>query len=221
MALSADQRQNASTIIAVGKSKGMTKKDMVTAIATALVESELRNVAYGDRDSLGLFQQRPSMGWGTPAQVQNPSYAAGKFYDTLKTVPGYASLPEGVAAQAVQRSGFPGKYALRVAEARSIVADLYGDAKDSGGGGDSSGDSGESGSSGSGIVGQVSEISDAFKTLSSPEFWKRTGVITLGGFLVILCIIYIVSQSKTAGQVADVAATVATRGASKVVKSVA
>lgn len=80
---------------------------MTIALATALQESALRNIDYGDRDSLGLFQQRPSQGWGTPAQIMDPVYSAGVFYDRLAEVPGYSRLPLTVAAQRVQRSGFP------------------------------------------------------------------------------------------------------------------
>jgi hypothetical protein len=70
-------------------------------------ESSLRNLNHGDRDSLGLFQQRPSQGWGTPAQVTDPAYAARKFYDGLDEVDGWERLPLWQAAQAVQRSGHP------------------------------------------------------------------------------------------------------------------
>ncbi len=81
------------------------------ALATALQESTLRNLNHGDRDSLGLFQQRPSMGWGTPAQVRDPAYAARKFFEGLLAVEGWAGLPVTVAAQRVQRSAFPAAYA--------------------------------------------------------------------------------------------------------------
>jgi len=80
------------------------------ALATAMQESRLRNLDYGDRDSLGLFQQRPSQGWGTPAQVQDPVYAAGKFFDHLVRVPDWQTGQLTLVADAVQRSAFPLAY---------------------------------------------------------------------------------------------------------------
>jgi hypothetical protein len=81
--LTGEQVGNARTIAQVGYERGLPERAVVIALATAMQESRLRNLDYGDRDSLGLFQQRPSQGWGTPAQVQDPVYAAGKFYDGL------------------------------------------------------------------------------------------------------------------------------------------
>ncbi len=66
---------------------------MTIALATAMQESQLRNIGHGDRDSVGLFQQRPSQGWGTFEQIQDPVYSAGRFYDHLAEVPGYSRLP--------------------------------------------------------------------------------------------------------------------------------
>src|SRR3954462_65923 len=80
------------------------------SLATAMKESRLRNLDHGDRDSLGLFQQRPSQGWGTPEQVQDPVYAAGKFYDHLVQFPGWETGRLTDVAQGVQRSGFPEAY---------------------------------------------------------------------------------------------------------------
>ncbi|MBN1091697.1 hypothetical protein JKP75_03390 [Blastococcus sp. TML/M2B] len=108
--LSPDQAQNAATIARVGRERGLPDRAIVIALATAMQESTLRNLDYGDRDSLGLFQQRPSQGWGTPEQVQDPVYAAGKFYDWLVTVPGWETGRLTDVAQAVQRSGFPEAY---------------------------------------------------------------------------------------------------------------
>ncbi|MGY1618821.1 hypothetical protein ACI797_18935 [Geodermatophilus sp. SYSU D00691] len=108
--LTAEQIANARTIAQVGWERGLPERAVVIALATAMQESRLRNLDYGDRDSLGLFQQRPSMGWGTPEQVQDPVYAAGKFYDGLVQVPDWQSLRVTDAAQRVQRSGFPEAY---------------------------------------------------------------------------------------------------------------
>ncbi|MEW5535664.1 hypothetical protein AB1328_37815, partial [Streptomyces virginiae] len=80
----------------------------------------------GDRDSLGLFQQRPSMGWGTPEQITDPVYSAGIFYDHLVDVPGYSRLPLTVAAQKVQRSGFPQAYAKHEPDATVLTAAFAG-----------------------------------------------------------------------------------------------
>ncbi|MBO0870781.1 MAG: M23 family metallopeptidase, partial [Micromonosporaceae bacterium] len=100
----------------------------VIAVATALQESSLHNLGnlgpHNDHDSLGLFQQRPSQGWGTPAQVMDPAYASRRFYQKLLTVPGWQSLPLTEAAQAVQRSAFPDAYAKHEPLATLIVNTL-------------------------------------------------------------------------------------------------
>ncbi|MGY1703789.1 hypothetical protein ACI79C_04380 [Geodermatophilus sp. SYSU D00697] len=108
--LTGEQIAHARTIAQVGYDRGLPERAVVIALATAMQESRLRNLDYGDRDSLGLFQQRPSQGWGTPAQVQDPVYAAGKFYDGLVQVPGWEARRLTDSAQAVQLSGFPEAY---------------------------------------------------------------------------------------------------------------
>ena len=110
MTLTTEQVANAATIAAVGRDRGLPERAIVIALATAQQESRLRNLDYGDRDSLGLFQQRPSSGWGTAGQVQDPVYAAGAFYDHLVTVPGWESGRLTEVAQTVQRSAFPEAY---------------------------------------------------------------------------------------------------------------
>ncbi|MGQ4352880.1 C40 family peptidase [Streptomyces drozdowiczii] len=107
----ADQVPNAKTIQATGVAMNIPARGQVVALATALQESGLRNLTYGDRDSLGLFQQRPSQGWGTANQILDPVHASTKFYEGLTKVSGWQSLSVTQAAQAVQRSGFPGAYA--------------------------------------------------------------------------------------------------------------
>ncbi|MFB7606808.1 hypothetical protein [Streptomyces gardneri] len=121
-----DQASNAATISAVGTTRGLPERAVTIALATALQESALRNIEHGDRDSLGLFQQRPSMGWGTPAQIMDPVYSAGKFYEGLEKVPGYSRLPLTVAAQKVQKSGFPQAYAKHEPDATLLSAALTG-----------------------------------------------------------------------------------------------
>jgi TP901 family phage tail tape measure protein len=102
----AQQLKNATTIASVGKSMGMSARDIEIGIMTAITESGLVNVNYGDRDSLGLFQQRPSMGWGTPQQVTDPKYAAHTFFSRLKGVEGRTGMTPWMAAQSVQRSAY-------------------------------------------------------------------------------------------------------------------
>jgi cell wall-associated NlpC family hydrolase len=118
----AEQTANAQTIVQVAVRRGLPRRAAVIAVSTAIVESGLRNVGHGDRDSLGLFQQRPSQGWGVPAELLNPALAAGKFYDALLAIPRWALRPPGSAAQAVQRSAFPGRYAPIEPDAAGLVA---------------------------------------------------------------------------------------------------
>jgi hypothetical protein len=105
--LTGEQAANVETIAAVARDRGLPDRAVVIALATAQQESRLVNVDYGDRDSLGLFQQRPSQGWGSTAQVQDPEYAAGAFYHRLVRVPDWEHRPLGEASHAVQRSAFP------------------------------------------------------------------------------------------------------------------
>lgn len=121
-----DQAANAATIAAVGAAHGMPEQAVAIALATALQESQLHNIDYGDRDSLGLFQQRPSQGWGTSAEIMDPAYASGKFYDHLAKIPDYTRLPLTEAAQRVQRSGFPQAYAKHEPDALLLAAALTG-----------------------------------------------------------------------------------------------
>jgi peptidoglycan DL-endopeptidase CwlO len=103
---------------------GAPPRAWLIALATAMQESTLNNINYGDRDSLGLFQQRPSQGWGTPAQVTDPVYATTIFIERLLEVPGWDSLPVTVAAQTVQRSAFPDAYAKWEGLATELVQQL-------------------------------------------------------------------------------------------------
>ncbi len=105
------QIPNAKAIIATGIQKRVPARGQVIALATALQESTLINLDHGDRDSLGLFQQRPSQGWGTREQIMDPVYSSTKFYDGLLKIRDWEQMPLTVAAQKVQRSGFPDAYA--------------------------------------------------------------------------------------------------------------
>ncbi|GAB2790488.1 C40 family peptidase [Amycolatopsis magusensis] len=124
--LTAEQMGNAATIVAVGKQMSVPEPGWAVAIAAALQESGLRNLHYGDRDSLGLFQQRPSMGWGTPQQITTPAYAATQFYEHLTAIPHWQAMSVNDAAQTVQGSGFPDAYTKHETTAREIVAAVAG-----------------------------------------------------------------------------------------------
>ncbi len=125
--LSLDQAANATTITAVGKRLGLPDHAVTVGLAAALQELQLHNLDYGDQDSLGLFQQRPSQGWGTAAQVTTPRYAAAAFFEHLAAIPNWENLPVTVAAQSVQRSGAPTAYAQWQTEARALAIALTGE----------------------------------------------------------------------------------------------
>lgn len=107
----AEQIPNAKTIQATGVAMNIPARGQIVALATAVQESGLRNLTYGDRDSLGLFQQRPSQGWGTANEILDPVHASTMFYEALEKVSDWQSLSVTQAAQAVQKSGFPEAYA--------------------------------------------------------------------------------------------------------------
>ncbi|MEU8244072.1 hypothetical protein AB0C07_37940 [Actinoplanes missouriensis] len=124
-----DQVANAARIIAIGKQRGVPARGWAVAVATAMVESRLHNINHGDDDSVGLFQQRPSMDWGTVAQLTDIEYATNAFYGGpqppsnpgLIDIPGWEQMPLTEAAQAVQRSGFPDRYTEWTALAIDLV----------------------------------------------------------------------------------------------------
>ncbi|MFJ5218082.1 heavy metal transporter [Streptomyces sp. NPDC088354] len=124
--LEPQQAANASTIAAVASSRGLPERAVAIALATSMQESALRNIDHGDRDSMGLFQQRPSQGWGTAAQIMDPVYASNEFFDGLVKIQGYSRLPLTVAAQRVQKSGYPQAYAKHETDAALLAAALTG-----------------------------------------------------------------------------------------------
>jgi hypothetical protein len=124
--LSPAQSDNAALIAITTVRRGMPARAATIGLATALQESRLINIDYGDRDSIGLFQQRPSQGWGTIEQIMDPVYSTTQFYDGLDKVDGYTELPVTVAAQAVQRSGFPDAYAQHESRSRAWASALTG-----------------------------------------------------------------------------------------------
>ena len=127
--LSVEQAENAALIAAVSVGRGMPARAATIALATAYQESKLYNLESGDRDSLGLFQQRPSQGWGTEKQILDPYYATNAFYDALERIGDYESMRVTVAAQEVQRSGFPEAYADHEADARVLASALTGNSR--------------------------------------------------------------------------------------------
>jgi hypothetical protein len=120
-AVSTEQAANASTVTGVALRRELPRRAVEIALATALQESKLVNIDYGDLDSVGLFQQRPSQGWGSVGQIMDPRYAAGKFYDRLVEVPRWRQRPLSEVAQAVQRSAFPEAYAKWEDEAVALA----------------------------------------------------------------------------------------------------
>ncbi|HEX5119684.1 MAG TPA: hypothetical protein VFW65_31230 [Pseudonocardiaceae bacterium] len=126
--LSPEQTDNAATIAAVGQRLGMPDHAVTVALATAIQESDLANLSGGDRDSAGLFQQRPSQGWGTYAQVTDPVHASLEFYDHLRALSDWQQLTVTEAAQQVQHSAAPQAYAEWEPEARALAVALTGEA---------------------------------------------------------------------------------------------
>ena len=124
--LDASQIGDGQIIYNVGEDLQLPQRAAVIAIATAMQESRLRNLPYGDADSLGLFQERPSQGWGSPAEILNPVYAASAFYARLVQVTGWQALPLTVAAQDVQHSADPGAYAQWEPLADALVTTFSG-----------------------------------------------------------------------------------------------
>jgi hypothetical protein len=120
------QTAYAATIEAVAEKRGLPARAATIAIATAIQESKLRNLRYGDRDSVGLFQQRPSQGWGTVDQILDPVYASNKFYDALVKIDGYEDMRITEIAQKVQKSAYPEAYADHETEGRLLASTLSG-----------------------------------------------------------------------------------------------
>jgi hypothetical protein len=124
--LTTSQAENASLIAAVAERRGLPARAVSIALTTAYQESGLENVEYGDSDSLGLFQQRPSQGWGKVNQVMNPIYASNAFYNALVRIPGYEEMNITRAAQQVQRSAYPSAYREHEQDGRDLASALTG-----------------------------------------------------------------------------------------------
>ena len=121
-----EQISNAATIVAVGKQSNVPQQGWIVALVTAIQESGLRNLDHGDRDSLGLFQQRPSQGWGSPDQIRDPAHSATQFYQHLLAVPNWQQKNVNDAAQTVQNSGVPNAYGRHEPAAHHLLASVHG-----------------------------------------------------------------------------------------------
>ena len=124
--LSPDQSDNAALVTGTAVARGLPARAATIGLATALQESKLINIDYGDRDSVGLFQQRPSQGWGTVQEILDPVYSTNAFYDVLVEVEGYEDMAVTDAAQTVQRSAFPDAYAQHEMRSRAWASALTG-----------------------------------------------------------------------------------------------
>jgi hypothetical protein len=124
--LASDQGENATLIAAIGVRRGLPARAVSIALATAYQESKIRNLDHGDRDSIGIFQQRPSQGWGSAAQIRNEHYTINRFYEELEKIDGFEHMRITDAAQKVQRSGYPEAYEAHAADARALASALTG-----------------------------------------------------------------------------------------------
>jgi len=124
--LDLEQARLSAVIVGLSVRRGLPARAASVAMATVYQETGIRNLDYGDRDSVGLFQQRPSQGWGTEAQLMDPYYATGKFYDALVRIDGWEDRDITEVAQRVQRSGYPEAYREHERDARVLASALTG-----------------------------------------------------------------------------------------------
>jgi hypothetical protein len=127
--LDLEQARLTSIIVGVSVRRGLAPRAASIAMATVYQESGIRNLEGGDRDSVGLFQQRPSQGWGTPDQLQDPHYTSRKFYEALVKVRGWESGDINDVAQKVQRSGYPEAYRDHEADGRTLASAFTGNSR--------------------------------------------------------------------------------------------
>ena len=127
--LTGEQADNVKAIVTATKKAGLDERAAVIAVGTSLQESKLENLGHlgdtNDHDSLGLFQQRPSSGWGSPEQITDPEYATTSFLEGLKQVDGWQDMPLTEAAQKVQVSAYPDAYAQWESQAADLVANAW------------------------------------------------------------------------------------------------
>ena len=195
--LTDEQLQNAQVIIAQAKTKfgdnATGQQAAVIGIMAALQESGLRNLTYGDRDSLGLFQQRAS--WGTVDNRENPTWAAQQFFNHLASVSNWQSLDYGAAAQKVQVSAFPAAYSPHEPTALAVVNAVWGS------------------TTSNSAPNSVPGLGTVLNTLVSAQFWQRFGIFALGGVLILFVLIKMVSGTKAAKVAVDTVKGVAENGA--------
>ncbi|GHH73715.1 hypothetical protein [Promicromonospora soli] len=129
--LSPAQADNAALVAGTSLARGLPARAATIGLATALQESKLINIEHGDRDSVGLFQQRPSQGWGTVDEILDPVYSTNAFYDVLVKVEGYEDMAVTDAAQTVQRSAYPDAYARHEMRSRAWASALTGNSPES------------------------------------------------------------------------------------------
>src|SRR5919112_2219094 len=121
-----EQAQYASIIVGLSVKRGLPPRAASIAMATVYQETGIRNLDYGDSDSVGLFQQRPSQGWGTRKQLLDPYYATNKFYDALVKIDNWETGDITTVAQQIQNSGYPDAYRDHEADARVLASTLTG-----------------------------------------------------------------------------------------------
>jgi hypothetical protein len=126
VAVDLDQAHYASIIVGLSVRRGLSPRAASIAMATVYQETGIRNLDYGDRDSVGLFQQRPSQGWGSARELRDPYYATNAFYDALVKIDGWESGDINDVAQRVQVSGYPDAYRDHEADARILASTLTG-----------------------------------------------------------------------------------------------
>lgn len=173
--LNGDQRAIASQIVHAGQHRQLPQRAWQVAIQAGMTESNLTNIHGGDRDSLGVFQMRPSTGWGSETQITNVDYAVNKFYDVLLGVTGWQEMRPGDAAQSVESSGFPFRYHRSEAMAVVLVGELGGAGR-----GDPSG-CGPTGGAGGGNAptpAAGTAIQKALSVQGSPYIWGAKGPST-------------------------------------------
>lgn len=127
VSLTTEQSANAAIIVGEAQRRGLAPRASSIALATAYQESGIRNLDYGDADSVGLFQQRPSQGWGSAEELMDPWYASGKFYEALVKIPGWETADLGEIAQQIQISAYPDAYSDHVTDARQLASALTGE----------------------------------------------------------------------------------------------
>lgn len=207
--LTATQTANIERVFNVGRRMGANDRDLITAAITTRVESNHMNLTYGDRDSQGIFQQRPSQGWGTVAQVTNIEYASEQFFKRLLVIPNRATMTPGAAAQTVQRSAFPARYDIYVGHGEALVRTYV----EGGGTSGSIGDGGLGiGIPGIDIPNPFEDLQKAAAIITDPHMWLRIGMFILGGTLLIVALMKMTGDNKLSDTTKTVVGAVVLRG---------